>query len=279
MSNFRSPSQPAISGFTIVEMLIIAPIVLLTIGAFITVIVNITGEVLASRNANVLAYNVQDTLNRIENDVKANGTSFVEANRITPLTSPQGYDDNIAGFSNVGASGTMLILNTPMTTGNPATLSSNVLYFNAPNSCASLNFNKNATMMMNIVYFVKTDAITNIGTLWRRTIVPSNYLTAGTCGTPWQQPSCLTGSGTLCTTQDIRLLDGIAVNDFVLQYFTLASDTVPNSIAGDIAQPAASRATALQSATTVGATLTASKTAAGRTVSQTGTMRVSRVTN
>ena len=39
-------------GFTVVELLVIAPIVILTIGAFVATIVNMTGEVLASRGAN-----------------------------------------------------------------------------------------------------------------------------------------------------------------------------------------------------------------------------------
>ena len=57
-------------GFTLIEMLVIAPIVVLAIGAFLTVIISMTGEVLASRGANTLTYNIQDALNRIDQDVK-----------------------------------------------------------------------------------------------------------------------------------------------------------------------------------------------------------------
>lgn len=61
-------------GFTIVELLVIAPIVILTITAFISVIVNMTGDVLASRSSNLVAYDIQDALSRIEEDVKLSST-------------------------------------------------------------------------------------------------------------------------------------------------------------------------------------------------------------
>ena len=57
-------------GFTLVEMMVIAPIVILLIGAFIAAIVGLTGEVMSSRGSNVVAYDLQDALNRIEEDVK-----------------------------------------------------------------------------------------------------------------------------------------------------------------------------------------------------------------
>jgi len=88
MSN-DNPTSKFTRGFTIIEMLVIAPIVILTIGAFVTAIVNMTGDVLASRVTNVLTYNIQDALSRIEEDVKQS-TSFIAGNNVT-ITSPQGF--------------------------------------------------------------------------------------------------------------------------------------------------------------------------------------------
>ena len=51
-------------GFTLVEMMVIAPIVILAIGAFITLIVNLTGEIMSSRGSNMVTYNVQNALNQ-----------------------------------------------------------------------------------------------------------------------------------------------------------------------------------------------------------------------
>lgn len=45
-------------GFTLVEIMVISPIIILAIGAFIAMIITMTGEVLSSRAANMLAYDV-----------------------------------------------------------------------------------------------------------------------------------------------------------------------------------------------------------------------------
>ncbi len=259
------------NGFTIVELLIIAPIVILVIGTFIAVIVNMTGEVLTTRGANALAYNIQDSLNRIEADVKLS-TTFLSTNNISPLTSPQGYDDGTASFTNVGANGNMLILNTLATTGNPLSSTSGVVYLqNMPNSCGSTQYNQNTPMTMNVVYFVKNN------TLWRRTLTPANYLTAG-CATPWQQPSCNPAiTGAFCKTQDERLIDGINPSDFNIQYYNNASATSADSVASDSSQNDATRFAALQADTTVVASINMNQTIAGRSVSQSGSIRATKL--
>src|SRR6185437_11905407 len=87
-------------GFTIVELLVIAPIVILTIGAFVTVIVNMTGDVLAARTSTLLAYNVQNALNKINADVNLSSTFLAQTNltegvtTTIPLSAPQGYNDD-----------------------------------------------------------------------------------------------------------------------------------------------------------------------------------------
>ncbi len=267
----KQPRQSLKTGFTIVELLIIAPIVILVIGTFIAVIVNMTGEVLVTRGANALAYNVQDTLNRIEADVKQS-TTFLSTNNITPLTSPQGYDDGTANFANVGANGNMLILNTLATTGSPIASTSGVVYLNnMPNSCTSTQYNQNTPMTMNIVYFVKNN------TLWRRVLTPANYLTAG-CVAPWQQPSCNPAiSGAFCKTQDERLIDGINTTDFSIQYFNKASATAADSVAIDSSQTDATRFAALQSDTTVVASINMTQTIAGRSIAQSGSIRATKL--
>lgn len=267
----RKVSTLAKSGFTIVELLVIAPVVLLTIGAFITVIVNMTGDVLASRASNLLAYNIQDALNRIEDDVKLSAT-FLAENSID-LTSPQGYDDGTAIFENVDTTtGNMLVLNTLATTANPLSTTSGLVYLtNLPNACTSTQVNQNTPMTFNVVYFVKNS------TLWRRTIMPANYLTAG-CVAPWQQPSCApTVSGAFCKTQDIKLVENVTTSDFVVQYFDTADATIANSVASDSVATAAVRNAALQSIATVGVSINVDTTAGGRAVSQSGAVRATKL--
>lgn len=252
-----------------VEMLIIAPIVILMIGGFIAVFVSMTGEVLATRSSNVLAYNIQDATNRIEQDVKLS-TTFLEANHVA-LTSPQGFNDDTTNFSNVDVTnGNMLILNTLLTTGNPLASSSGLVYLtNQPNACASSQVNQNTPMTMNVIYFIRN------GTLWRRTVLPANYATAG-CSVPWQQPSC-TAIGGFCVTKDIDLIDGITTSGFTLQYFNTADATIANTIASDTSQSAAARYAALQTTATVGATINVTQTAGGRNITQTGSIRATKL--
>ena len=172
-------------GFTIVELLVVAPIVLLTISILIGVIINVTGDTIATRSQNLLSYNVQDSLNRIEQDVYRT-TNFLSVNSIS-ISSPQGYNNDTTAFKNVGTNGLMLILSLPATNKNPLTNDYRPIYLsNSPYTCASSDVSKNNQMMINIVYFVKDS------TLWRRTLMPSNYASAG-CETPYQKPSCAQG--------------------------------------------------------------------------------------
>jgi hypothetical protein len=252
------------NGFTITEIVVVAPIFILAIGAFVGVIISITGEVLASRASTVLSYNVHDALNRIEQDIKLS-SGFLATNNIV-LTSPQGYDDNTANFQNTGANGTMLILNMPTTTGNPLN-SQDYVYANAqPNSCLSGLSSRNIKLMYNVVYFVKNNV------LWRRVIAPSNY-TYGGCATPWQEPSCSPGtSGAICLAQDIQLVDGISSTGFNIDYYTNISSTTTNNSADPVD---ANRQIILRTTNTAVVTITSAKSAAGRNIAYSGSIRAS----
>ena len=280
-------------GFTLVEMLVVAPIVIITIGAFLTVIISMTGEVLSSRASNSLSYNVQDALNRIEQDVKmSNG--YLATNSI-PLAADatytttgintnekQGYNDDTTSFTNVvGSSGTSLILSMVATSTNPVSTSSSYVYLkNKPNACASAP-GYNVPLAYNVVYFTKT--VSSVTTLYRRTIMPNSYNdTANTvCNTPWQQPSCsptyldAQSSSVFCKTKDVVLVSGTSVG-FSLQYFNGESTNSVNTIAST-ATLAADRNAALQASTTVGVSIDAQQTAAGRPIERTAVLRVSRL--
>lgn len=257
-------------GFTVVEMIIVAPIVVLVIGTFIFAIVKMTGDVLVLRNHNTLAFNVQDALNRIEQDVKISG-GFLATNNIN-ITSPQGYDHETASFSNNTLGGHVLILNSYATTSNPLSETRNILYaHDQPNACGSDNINQNQPVMMNTVYFID-----NNNTLWRRVIAPAFYNSVG-CSSPWQQPSCdpalVNPSIPFCKVKDERLVDGIQPNDFVINYFS--SNGAAISLSGNDA----TRQTSLKGASTVSVSITASNLVAGRTVTQTSVTQASSPNN
>ena len=270
-------------GFTLVEILVIAPIVILVIGAFVTVIVNLTGQVLSSRASSNLAYDIQDALNRIEQDIKISN-KFLAVNNITPLITPQGYDDSTLDFTNVSTTyPNALILEEYAITNNPASSTRNLLYLNTPNACNSALLTQNQPMKMNVIYFVKNNI------LWRRIVMPSNYKTAG-CDAktpavspviPWQQPSCEPSrSEVLCESKDVKLVDGISnVSDFDIQYFSSPDSATKIYDATDNTKSSPARDTALQPANTAQVTINSSKDVAGRTVGQTGAVRASNSSN
>jgi type II secretory pathway pseudopilin PulG len=275
MKLFKRTQRAQQSGFTLVEMLVVAPIVILTIGAFLTVIINMTGEVLASRASTKLTYDVQDALNRVEQDVKLS-SSFLATNSV--LGTNQGYNDDSTAFVNAtGSNGPMLILNMVGTTGNPISTSTSYVYLkNQPNDCSAPQ--QNTPFTYNIVYFVKNN------TLYRRTIMPTNYndTTNTVCGTPYQQPSCspsfmdAQASSVFCKTKDVELVKGVTPSTFFIQYFNGESTTSANTAASSASTNTA-RATALQSATTVSVSIDATQTSAGRDVQRSAVMRVSRL--
>jgi len=264
-NNLAKPHQK--NGFTIVEILIIAPVVILVIGAFISAIVFMTGNILASRGSTTLAYNIQDALNRIEQDVRSSA-AFLATNNIT-LTSPQGYNDDTTAFHNSDVTnGKMLILNTYATTTNPTTTTRNIVYVpNTPNACASPLINANTPVMMDVIYFVKSN------TLWRRVVATNSYATIG-CSLPWQQPSCAPSVvNAFCKTQDVKLVEGIQAGGFSVGYFPTPGSTTENTVASDSSQTDATRLVALRANSTVVITITATNIISGRTVTQTGTIR------
>lgn len=257
-------------GFTLVEMLVVIPIVMIVIGGVITAIISMTGDILSSRASDTLTYDIQDTFAQIRQDVQqSNG--FLSINDFTPKP-PQGVNDDSTPFTNVGGNQPALILKSVATSANPNQLTSTTIYMaNQPNACASSNIAQNEALSVNIVYFVKNNS------LWRRVITPSNYQSAG-CTVPWQQASCTPAiSATFCKTSDEDLLDADNIT-FSLQYYSGAGSTTPNTDAVDANASAEDRNTALQSTDTVGVTLTAKRQVSGRMLNQSSSMRATRPT-
>lgn len=209
---FKQPMSRNNKGFTIVEVMIVMPIIILVIGGLISAIIVMTGDVLANKEASYLQYSIQDALDRIEYDTKISA-GFLATNNIT-IYDRQGYENNNsspfenADNSNSGPNSTSLILNYYATTNNPADSTRNLVYSKGINNCGDLK-QQDPPVMLNIVYFVKNN------TLWRRVIAPENYLTIS-CETPWQQPSCYE-VGSFCKAKDIKLVEGIT--EFSISYY------------------------------------------------------------
>lgn len=264
------------AGFTLIEMLVVAPIVILAIGAFLTVIISMTGEVLSSRATNALSYDVQDALDQVERDVKLSTTFLAQTNIELDVADKQGFNYDATPFTNhaAGATGTSLILNMLATDGNPITTSANLVYLaNAPNDCSSELLQDNTPMQYNVVYFVKD------GSLWRRTIMPQSYADGSSysCSSAWQQPSCNPSNmSAFCKTNDEELVKGVSAGGFFVEYFTAANNATANTTASSSTDTTA-RSAALSVLPTARVSISAIQTVAGRTIERSGSVRSTRL--
>lgn len=266
--------QIKVRGFTLVEIIVVAPVLILIIGTIIASIVTLTGESLTEGGRSQLMGDVQDALDRIEDDVVSSG-AYLATNNFN-LTSPQGVDDATQKFVSVSVGGDdTLILNSFFTSSNPAISTRGLVYLpDSPYACSdAARLAQNQVMTMNIVYFVKDSA------LWRRTVVTGTYASKACPGvTPWQQPNCaeskMSLNPTLCKAQDELMVSNVDTADFTVLYFLAPTDVT--GAADTENTDDGLRQNAIDKTSTIQVKIKATKTIAGRDVSQEGTVRAAR---
>lgn len=258
-----SPTKKRRLGFTLVEVLIISPIIILAIGGFVGLMVKMIGDVLVTRDQSSLSYETQTALDRIEQDAKLSTQFLVTSG--TQVT-PQGSDSNFTGSAAFTNTSNTLIFSTLATTKNPSDTGRGLVYYaNQPNACGS-DQRYNRPMLTKTMYFIKS------GSLWRRTVVPDwNTNSAATadnntvCNAPWQRNSCSPGYNvsTRCQTNDEKVIDNITA--LTVKYYASPQDTT------DIG------ASAALTASTIDVTLDSSKSTAGESIANSGTVRVTKL--
>lgn len=210
------------AGFTLVEILVIAPIALLVIGGFVAVMVTITGDMLVSNARSNLIQQTNSALERFEQDVRyANEFSTTS---FTPQ-SPQGRNGATAAFDvstpapSAGNSnlGTLRILRSYATDKNPLDSTKKLIYTTAgPGTCGTATEHKNDALKYDIVYYLKRDSGTANTpserlSLWRRIIFDQATLSTICSGSVvWQKSTCAPGvTGTPCQAEDEKLAGNI----------------------------------------------------------------------
>lgn len=260
--HYSSPTNnsQSSSGFTLVEILVIAPIVLLAIGGFISLMVAMVGDVMVTRENNTMLYEAQDTLKRIESDVRLS-TAFLTTTGA--LLAPQGSNTNFTGTAAFANSGDTLILNTLVTDQSPLNSSRELIYYkDQPNACG-------ATKIFNNVLYSKVIYFINAGSLWRRTAISPFNTNATTdsetvCATPWQQDSCSPGyTAARCKTNDIEVMKN--VTELNVEYYNS-----PNSTSDGGAGSA-------NGATTIKVTVKGEKQVAAKTITVLQSLRATRL--
>lgn len=227
------------AGLTLIEMLVVAPLVILLIGVSLGYISSLTGQGLQTRQKNVLAYNIQASLDDIEATANQ-ATSFLPFT--TGVVTPQGRNSTSTQFiANSGGSAGTLIIKSAATTKNAFDPTRALIYAGAGSSCNE----NNALYTYTTVYFIANNQ------LFKRTILPN----IPACATPYQQNSCASASmsAAICKAEDEKLADN--VSDFSIEYFTNTTAATP------------------ENADTVSISLTSSQTAAGQPITYTGTVR------
>jgi len=253
------------TGFTLVEVLIIAPIVILAIGAFVAIMVSVVGEVLVTRNATSQTNDIHSALDQIEQDVKLSLEFPVTTGS---LPSPQGRNNNFTGTSAfTSADSNTLVLQTA------ATNSDGIMYYaNQPNPCPEVDIYDYPDVVYNRVFTISNMYFIKDNALWKRTYVPTYNLTVASpnqstlCSesSPRQRNTCSPGyTASRCQTQDTKLIENVTA---LSTAFFATGDSTTNVGAGNSA-----------TATTVEVSITASTKSAGEPIATTMKRRMSKL--
>jgi type II secretory pathway pseudopilin PulG len=236
-------STSSTTGFTLIEMLIVIPFVLLVIAGLIVAVTTVTGESLGTRAQTETAYEAQDALNKIEATVLRT-TSFPTT---VTVSSPQG---KVAGDVKIDASasgaysiGGVLLLTMPATDRNPLNQDREILYATGGtlNPCGDAAVTANPVYPITYAYFVKPDPLdSSKGTLVERVITSNDkgYTQSKGCTRSstsavdtWQRASCNKASDApaVCKADDSVLAS--SVSRFELSYLAKdgTSTTTPSS--------------------------------------------------
>lgn len=244
-------------GFTLIEMLVVAPIAVITIATLISLMVALVGDVAVSRERSVSSYSVQSALDRIEQDARI-ATTYMPTFSI--VTSPQGRDGGTAPFTTTSGD---IIMSQYATTASPYDANREIVYYaDQPNPCTG-SYTLNRPLTVRVVYF--TTGTAGNQTLWRRTIVPPNSTTASdttkVCAQPWQRDNCpspVTVSA-VCQAADEKILTN--VSSFTTTYYTSTGATTSD----------------VRNADSLKVSLTQSVQVAGETVATSGVARGSHI--
>lgn len=193
-------------GFTLVEMIVVIPMVIAILGVVIALMTTLINNVASSNGSSQMLYDAQDALTKIEQD------TFYSNGFLSSFTPPSPQDINNSGttaFTSANGNSTSIILNEFATSANPQDTSRQLVFYATPNLCTA-NYKANDPFYIKVIYFVKNNV------LYRRVIVPTNNQNSTpdantTCSAPWQRNSCASGVvNTACKAIDSALVSGVS---------------------------------------------------------------------
>lgn len=204
------------AGFTLVEVAVIAPIVILVLGGILALLIGLMSNNLASRGELETIENMNSALTTIEDDIKL--ASAFRTKIDTDFSDPYGKGiGNAWSYKGNGAGDRVLIMRTYATTRSPRDSLKSPVYIN-DNGCSTDALLSNPALNANMIYFVEN------GNLYRRTLTD---IDEDTCSPQFQRQSCPPGVASpnaLCKTDDALLLTN--VSRFDVEYNDNPNDSV-----------------------------------------------------
>lgn len=162
------------TGFTLIEVLVISPIVILFIGVFIAFAIGLTGESLQLRERNATAYDAQSSLD----DIEMNSSRAIQFLSTTgTLQNKQGKNDGTTAFTATNGTSPDSLIFTAVATNSSPYDSTRSLVYNGPGACNT----SNPIYSYMTIYFVSSD-----NSLYKRQVLS----TATPCTTPFQKGTC-----------------------------------------------------------------------------------------
>jgi hypothetical protein len=221
----RSLSSNRQAGFTLIEVAVVAPIMILMLAVFLNFLITLYTSTIEQNGVAELVADNDQTLSTIRNDLYlTNGFRTVIDSNLTDTDAPSGgwsYKTNPISANVYNANYQTLIAGTLGTTKVIQDPTRDIVYLNQYGcDVPSLN----PPMINNYIYTVKqsgyeADGTTRVYGLYRRVLVDP----ASTCGSAIQQQTCTTG--TASCPADTLLVTG--VSKFIIFYY--AANSAPGT--------------------------------------------------
>lgn len=251
------------SGFTIIEVAIVVPMLALVVISFVAILTTLIASMAVTSARNTLVYDTKSVFTQIQKDVMFSDSFAPDVlpsnfNNTTPLAQTTTYKTAGTGTGWMPIYRT-LIINSADQIRNPASNASTLpAIIGSGATCNNLtDITTTNKLPLAIIYYV------NAGTLYRR-LIPDNTGIA-TCGTPLIRQNC---SGATCTPKDTALISG--VTRFNVEYFASPTDSSPYNAYASSPSPT------IDSVNDIAITLSVSKTVASEPIDYSFKTRVTR---
>jgi len=258
------------AGFTLIEIGIIVPILILTILVLFDALFAMIQSSNMERTKINMSYDRQIAITNIESDVVLSSTFL-------PVLDPSSMNDvykpttngNKWSYLGSGASKRVLILKTYSTTKNPLDSSRRPVFIGNPldELCNATNIYFNDVLQYNVIFFVENN------NLYRRRIVDA---ATQTCEPQYQKQSCPSvvdlgaAQHSSCKADDELLARD--VSNFTVAYYASKSDTAPIDVYATGADP-----NLVTTAVDAEISVTITKKTSGKTMTDTSKLRLSKL--